>query len=170
MRHAVEKRSIRVKSQPAKKERGRQTVVLSDLFEIEVPARSENLGRARQAVASVAESLHLTAEDTCDLLLAVGEACNNAVQHGSGSTNGALQVRCRLRSKSHRPQSLQVEIANTGNGFLPKKNDPIFSMPKAQDFAGHGRGLPLMHRLMDDVQIFCENGNTVVRLTKRISG
>jgi len=142
----------------------------SELFALDLPARAECLGTARHAVADVAGQLHLNTEDTCDLLLAVGEACNNALLHGSGAASGSLQIRCRLNcAGAIRPvRALQIDVTNAGNGFLPKKGDKVFSMPKAEDLTGHGRGLPLMRQLMDDVQVICENGNTVVRLTKKI--
>jgi anti-sigma regulatory factor (Ser/Thr protein kinase) len=171
MNQAVGKESIDLKNNVARKARGQQTATSSELLSLEFPACSEYLGKARHALAGMAEQLHLTIEDTGDLLLATGEACNNAVQYGRGSEFGVLQVRCRLNvpGGACKGRALQIEITNHGNGFLPAKNDSIFAMPEVEDLGTHGRGLPLMRELMDDVQIFCENGNTVVRLTKRIS-
>lgn len=119
-------------------------------------------------MSQLAQDLHLSTEATCDLLLAVGEACNNAILHGSRSSEGPVRVRCRLDKPATKDRALQVDIANQGNGFVPEKGTR-FAMPDAEEMTGHGRGLPLMQQLVDDMQILCENGSTVVRLTKKIS-
>lgn len=171
MNQVLEERSVGLKNSANRAMAGACDPGSCELFNLQLPARAEYLGKTREALTSVAEQLHLTTEDACDLMLAVGEACNNAVQHGSNSARAALQVRCLLDSRSDagKSRAVRVLVANSGNGFLPVKSDRVFLMPEAEDLAGHGRGLPLMRELMDDVQVFCENGNTVVRLTKKIS-
>lgn len=144
--------------------------VQAELLDLEFPARADCLAAAREAVAQVANNLNLAPEAACDLMLAVGEACNNAVQHGSRSSDGPVRVRCRIMrlGAARSARALQVEIANCGNGFLREKG-VHFPMPEAEEMIGHGRGLPLMQQLVDDIEILCENGRTVVRLTKRIA-
>lgn len=142
----------------------------AELLDLEIPARADCLGEARQAVARVTKDLDLPVDCASDLLLAVGEACNNAVQHGSRSCEGPVRVRCSIKrlGAGGRRRALQVDIANCGNGFLPDKR-VRFPMPEAEDMIGHGRGLPLMQQLVDSIEILCENGSTIVRLTKNIS-
>lgn len=134
---------------------------LNGTLRIEVAATPENVGRARRAVA---EFLHHWAWDDADadsLLLAVGEACNNAVNYGGGGrTDPRLTVSC-LPLDGHR---LQVDVRNQGNGFHPDLGE-CGLMPDA-DFATHGRGFGLMLVLVDDVQVLSDGDNTVVRLTK----
>ena len=141
-----------------------------NLLDLEFPARTDCLLAARQAVARVADDLDLASDDTSDLILAVGEACNNAVQHGSRACDRSVRLRCRLKREgfSGKARALEVDIANSGNGFVPEKGSR-FPMPDADDLVGHGRGLPLMQQLVDNIEILCENGSTVVRLTKNIS-
>ncbi len=134
---------------------------LSSTLRIEVPATAENVGRARRAVAGFLRDWAWEADDADSLLLAVGEACNNAVNYGGqGQANPRLTV-CCLSLDGCR---LQVDVRNQGNGFHPDL-DVCGLMPDA-DFATHGRGFGLMLALVDDVQVLADGDNTVVRLTK----
>ncbi len=133
----------------------------SDAFRIEVPATAENVGQARHAVADFLHRWAWGPDDADALLLAVGEACNNAVNYGGrGCTDPRLTVSCRSLDGLR----LQVEVQNQGNGFHPDL-DECGQMPEAA-FATHGRGFGLMLALVDDVQVLSDGDNTVVRLTK----
>ena len=138
----------------------------SEVFRIEVPALAENVGQARHAVADYLRRWSWDADDADALLLAVGEACNNAVNYGGrGCADPRLTVSC-LPLDGHR---LQVDVHNQGNGFHPDLGE-CGRMPDT-DFATHGRGFGLMLALVDDVQVLSDGDNTVVRLTKsRVAG
>ncbi len=133
----------------------------SDTFHIEVPAAPEHVGRARRAVAEFLHRRAWDADDADALLLAVGEACNNAVNYGGrASADPRLIVSCQPLD-GHR---LQVDVRNQGNGFHPDLSE-CGQMPDS-DFATHGRGFGLMLALVDDVQVLSDGDNTIVRLTK----
>jgi len=133
----------------------------SDTFHIEVPATPDNVGRARRAVAEFLHRRAWGADDADALLLAVGEACNNAVNYGGrGLADPRLYVSCRPLGG----QCLQVDVRNQGNGFYPDLGE--CGLMPASDFATHGRGFGLMLALVDDVQVLSDGENTVVRLTK----
>lgn len=138
------------------------------LLRLRVPSRSEHVGEMRGAIAGMLCGLPLSDEARADILLAVGEACNNAIIHGKAEReDDALEVVCRVASNTgRRPRRLEIDVQNPGNGFHPGRDTAVFAMPKAEDFTDHGRGLPLMRILMDDVQVLSVNGNTIVRLTK----
>jgi len=133
----------------------------SESFHIEVPAAPENVGHARRAVAEFLHRRAWGADDADALLLAVGEACNNAVNYGGRDvTDPRLTVSCQPLDN----QRLQVDVRNQGNGFHPDLSE-FGQMPDA-DFATHGRGFGLMLALVDDVQVLSDGENTIVRLTK----
>ncbi len=132
-----------------------------DTFHIEVPAVPENVGRARRAVAEFLHRRAWGADDADALLLAVGEACNNAVNYGGRDyADPRLIVSCQPLDG----QRLQVDVRNQGNGFHPDLSE-CGQLPSAE-FATHGRGFGLMFALVDDVQILSDGGDTIVRLTK----
>lgn len=133
----------------------------SATFHIEVPAAPEHVGRARHGVAEFLRHLAWHGDDVDALLLAVGEACNNAVNYGGrDSVDPRLIVSCRPIEG----QRLQVEVRNQGNGFHPDLSQ-YGQMPDCE-FATHGRGFGLMLALVDNVQVLSEGDNTIIRLTK----
>lgn len=133
----------------------------NDTLRIDVPAAPENVAHARCAVAEFLHRRAWCADDAYALLLAVGEACNNAVNYGGhGCADPRLVVSCQPLDG----QRLQVDVRNQGNGFHPDLRE-CEQMPDA-DFATHGRGFGLMLALVDEVQVLSDGDNTIVRLTK----
>ncbi len=142
-----------------------------ELLKIALPAYPEYVAFARHAVQGVTKQLFVDDEAATDLLLAVGEACNNAVLHVKRTPNSSLNVSCRARKSSPRSasyQSLTVDIKNTGHAFKACNMPQNHPMPDASLLDDHGRGLPLMYMLVDAVDVICEHGDTVVRLTKNL--
>ncbi len=79
-----------------------------------------------------------------DVLLAADEAYINAFMH-SGDIEGQVDVRAEVRAGR-----VLVEISDGGCGFEPGAVD-VRSRP--DPFETHGRGLFLIHHLMDDVHV-----------------
>lgn len=131
-------------------------------FHLEIPALPEQVGKARRAVADFLRQQAWSDDDADDLLLAMGEACNNAVNYGGqGSADPRLVVSCHSLDS----QRLQIDVRNQGNGFYPDLH-ACGQLPDAEEFATHGRGFGLMFALVDDVQVLSDGENTIVRLTK----
>ncbi|MBC8101624.1 MAG: ATP-binding protein [Cytophagales bacterium] len=154
---------------------GHESVRDTDLVQVRIPGHAAYIGIARQAVDAVGEQMGLSAEDRSAVKLAVGEACNNAVQYGrpgDPDTKGAdlcaaaksrmVFVACRLRS-----DALEIDVLNRGNGFHPVPG--VYSMPKPEALAEHGRGLPLMEIIMDSVEYSNVDGSTLVRMRKQVT-
>ncbi|MGH2677196.1 MAG: ATP-binding protein [Actinomycetota bacterium] len=117
------------------------------------PARKESLAEIRTFIRSMAEGVGLSDRTTEDLILAVTEACANAVLH-SGSRS--LEVEWRLGAGR-----VQVEIRDQGI-FRSRVRLPSFEGPG-------GFGIPLMAALTEELDI--EEGTrrrpgTRVRLVK----
>ena len=130
-------------------------------FILEVPATPESVGKVRRRLADFTRDQQWHEADADDLLLAVGEACNNAVNYGGKAyADPHIIVSCSCLDHDH----LQVDIRNQGNGFHPDLKR-LGDLP-ADEFSTHGRGFGLMLALVDDVQVLSDGGNTVVRLTK----
>ncbi|WP_377342460.1 ATP-binding protein [Plantactinospora siamensis] len=91
-----------------------------------------------------------------DVLVAVGEACANAIEHGYGFA-GDQRVTVRLWLRAGR---LAAEIRDTG-GWTEPRVDPRS--------AGRGRGRMLMDALMDEADVCGGPWGTTVRLGRRIT-
>lgn len=129
---------------------------------LEMPARPEQVSPARRAVADFLRAQTWEGEDADALLLAVGEACSNAVSYGGvGNSDPHFSISCLCLESG----ILQIDVRNPGNGFHPDLS-VVGTMPNMEEFALHGRGFGLMLALVDDVQVLSEEGNTVVRLRK----
>ena len=130
-----------------------------EVIRLQVPGALRYIAIVRRAVDAVGERIRLSPGARAEVKLAVGEACNNAVLHARGrGGDGVVVIACRLR-----PDALEIDVTNGGNGFHP--GAPA-RMPRAQDLADHGRGRALMQMSMDSVEYLSENGNTTVRLRK----
>lgn len=127
-----------------------------ELLRLRLPTDNAFVSVAREAVVSIARKERIKEPDREALRLAVGEACNNAVEH-SGE-RGMLTLRCL---KDH--TFLYVEVSNDGEGTLP---DAPATMPDGS--AEGGRGRALMEALTDGVEYLISEGVTTVRLKKHL--
>ena len=96
--------------------------------------------------------------------LAIGEACANAVEHGSpdGSDN-YFTLRCGVV-----PDRGEIVFEVEDEGYevsLPRSM--MFNLPT--DESEGGRGLYLINEIMDDVRVYTSPRGLVVRMTKRIA-
>lgn len=124
-------------------------------------ARTDQVCRVRHRVAAHVRQLGWSEDETEEIVLAVGEACNNAVSYGrtEGRDDGIT-----LTAHQTPAGGLCIEIRNLGGRFQPNL-DRLRLLP--DDNAVHGRGFALMDALMDEVRVFSQGDETVVRLVKR---
>jgi len=129
---------------------------MNELLRLRLPANAAFIAVAREAVVALARGLGFAEMERDALRLSVGEACNNAVEHGGPKS--ALTLCCFADSAR-----LVIEISNPGEPFLPE-TAAVMPEPDAEG----GRGRPIMEALMDEVEYVLTSGETVVRLTKRL--
>jgi anti-sigma regulatory factor (Ser/Thr protein kinase) len=106
----------------------------------------------REFVRQLAEIEHVRIDALDDLLLAVTEACANAIFH---TNTDSVEVTCRFS-----PHAVEIQVHDKG---VFRRQVPLPEM------GGSGRGIPLMIAVMDEVTI--REGNpgqpgTLVRLVK----
>lgn len=118
-----------------------------------------NVQSARETVRDVLRSRHEQIE--IDLIeLAVGEACANAIEHGSpqGAQNEFV-LRCFTADGSE----LVFEVEDEGSGFS-LAGQHLTSPPDLE--AEGGRGLFLINQIMDQVAVRRTPHGLSVRMTK----
>jgi anti-sigma regulatory factor (Ser/Thr protein kinase) len=120
-------------------------------FEIRIPARIEELRRLRHALTRWLEGQGTPSDVGADVALATHEAAANAVEHAYPREPGDLVVRA-----GHDDGVLVVIIADEGRWRPPSRTDQ------------RGRGLTLMHNLMDSVQIDPSPSGTRVTLRREV--
>ena len=141
---------------------------MSDIVEIEIPARADYVSLVRLVVAAAAElapSLEPSRID--DLRVAVSEATTNAIQAHirSGSTR-PVKVCCRCSNGS-----VVVTVRDEGPGF---DADALPEMPPPESEARLGResgmGISIMRTLADHSSIDSSSEGTEVRLAFLVGG
>ncbi|MGQ9454801.1 MAG: ATP-binding protein [Armatimonadota bacterium] len=126
-----------------------------DVFTL--PAATEYCRQARSRVEQLACSAGVSDKVKSDLVLAVGEAVTNAIEHGSKNTpNSFFTVRCLAT-----PKRVCVSVSDNGPGFNP---DELPSLVDAQ-LRERGRGIHCILALMDEVRFEFASG-TSVRMVK----
>lgn len=125
------------------------------------PSKPANVQFARMALRTVTCAIAAEAADLIEL--AVGEACANAIEHGSpsGSAN-EFALRCLV---SPRKGKLVIEVEDQGSKADISRLR-AFDLPAAESEGG--RGLFLIHQIMDEVQIDKSGKGVRIRMSKAI--
>lgn len=122
-----------------------------------IKSESANLAEIRNHIKQIGEHCNLSDRQIFDLQVAIGEACANAVEHGSplGSDNN---VKISLLCDG---DALTIAVKDEGK-FKRRMSDADIEL----NF--RGRGIPLMLALVDKVTIDEARDGTCVVLVKRI--
>ncbi|GHJ07570.1 hypothetical protein TPA0907_19370 [Micromonospora humidisoli] len=124
-------------------------------FRTTLAADPAQLSPAREALRAWLTGAGVDEADVEVVLIAVGEACANAIEHGCRFAPGtSVTVSARLRAGR-----LEVEIHDAG-GWRAGPS-------QGRD---RGRGRLIMTRLMDEAQLDGGPDGTTVRLVKHLSG
>jgi anti-sigma regulatory factor (Ser/Thr protein kinase) len=115
-------------------------------IDVAFPARPESSPQLRRALRGFLEALRLERTRVDDVVLAVGEAAGNAIEHAYRGSNGSVRLLAFVAERR-----LVVEVRDSGRWRL--EGDPE-----------RGRGLGIMRALVDRVSIESTLSGTSVRL------
>jgi anti-sigma regulatory factor (Ser/Thr protein kinase) len=119
-----------------------------------LPARRESAPAARAIVREAAVEQGLGDDAVWDLMLATTEAVANAVLHGKACDGGGILLRIEPCE-----QGLYVEVCDCGE-FESAALDP------APTDATHGRGIPIISAVVDELEVVPDQRQTRVRFGK----
>jgi PAS domain S-box-containing protein len=123
-------------------------------LEITFPAETSQLAPVRKALRTWLQQCDVSTRTIQDVLIAAGEACANAIEHGHRHAPGQI---VRLRAEAL-VADLRLTVADTGHW---KTLDPEAN-------AHRGRGVGLMHAIMQQVTITPGPTGTTVDMHMRI--
>jgi len=127
-------------------------------IELNIPCREAYAAVARIQAEAIARRLRLDEEKVNDIKVAVGEACGNAIEHGS--SRKGVDIHYHIT-----PTDLIIEIRDYGQGFTPPKEEIDLPLDL---FSERGRGLFLMKALVDKVEVNSAPGEgTLIVLDKK---
>jgi serine/threonine-protein kinase RsbW len=114
----------------------------------------------RRQVIEFLQSSSFSQEDLSDIELAVGEACVNALKHGSpNGERDEIRVKC-----AKCVNAAVIEVSDKGPGFDPNSVKQF----SKDNLTEGGVGIFLMRSLMDTVEFDFASGTTI-RLVKHTS-
>ncbi|MGC4789225.1 SpoIIE family protein phosphatase [Micromonospora sp. DT178] len=125
------------------------------VFAAALTADPGQLAPTRESLREWLTGLGIGETDVDAVLIAAGEACANAIEHGYRfAPDASVTVRGRLRA-----DRLEVVVSDTGGWREATPDD-----------SERGRGRLIMARLMDEAAVAGSADGTTVRLVKRVSG
>ena len=122
----------------------------SERFELRLPATAASLGALRRALRHWLTDNGATGRDVLDILIAVGEAAGNAVEHAYGPGDASFDVEAIVAGGD-----VEVIVRDYGAWRPPRGEN-------------RGRGTLLMQELMDGFEVRTTEQGTEVRLRRRI--
>ena len=129
-------------------------------FSLELPSDDQYVGVVRHLTEKTLSELGVARASIDDIALALTEACANVVRHGaqSGGFDVELDVegsRCRISIREQGGTFDAEDLVHAAGG---EDEDPLT----------HGRGIPLMRLLVDDLSYVPDAQGTTVVLTKNL--
>jgi serine phosphatase RsbU (regulator of sigma subunit)/anti-sigma regulatory factor (Ser/Thr protein kinase)/PAS domain-containing protein len=138
------------------------TLVDEPTRELVLPNEPSRLSEVRRFVAHYLADVRAPVDISSEIVLAVNEAAANAARYGRRhGGRSELRVRCALRGST-----VEISVADDGGGFDASTVREQATLPDR--YASGGRGLFLMHKLMDRVTFDPTPNGTVVNLTRAI--
>ncbi|MEX2393148.1 MAG: SpoIIE family protein phosphatase, partial [Actinomycetota bacterium] len=128
---------------------------LGDRLSLRMPAEPRMLARFRQTLRRWLHEHDIHDGVAQDVLVACGEACNNAIEHGKAMRDGIFEVEAAITGEGA-DLGLEVVVRNQGS-WRERRDD------------GGGRGLPVMEGLMDSVTVEEKEGGIEVRMRHRLA-
>ncbi len=127
--------------------------------ELDLPSSLDNLPQVEKFIDEACESYHIDQDLYGNILIAVTEAVNNAIQHGNQKDPE------KTFTVSFEPeeelQKIRFRIEDEGDGF-DHENVPDPTAPENLE-KPFGRGIFLMRNLADEVEFY--DGGRIVELT-----
>jgi anti-sigma regulatory factor (Ser/Thr protein kinase) len=131
-----------------------------EAIRLEFPARTGYLAVVRAVVGNVAHhGPDLDPLRVNDLVLAVSEACANAIDAYTDDGRAGAKVEVEFLVDR---EEISIEVVDHAGGF--KLGRARAAAPTAHPHRERGLGLPLMQVLTDEMEVQATDGGTAVRL------
>jgi serine phosphatase RsbU (regulator of sigma subunit)/anti-sigma regulatory factor (Ser/Thr protein kinase) len=122
-----------------------------DTLELTLPARPGVLGGLRNTLGRWLQTAGANEDELFDIVLSASEAATNAIEHAYGANEATFTIRCERDGGL-----ITITVCDMGRW---RTTSPL----------GGGRGLEIMHSLLDSVQVNSNKEGTVVTMTKTLS-
>jgi anti-sigma regulatory factor (Ser/Thr protein kinase) len=120
------------------------------VLELEMAAYPKTLARVRQALRRWLQAQAVEREVEIEIIIAVSEACANAIEHAYGPSRGSFTVRAERRDGY-----VEVRVRDLGRWQPPRGEH-------------RGRGLKIIEAAMDEVDVHAGNAGTAVTMRRKL--
>jgi anti-sigma regulatory factor (Ser/Thr protein kinase) len=117
---------------------------------LRLPAEPRVLSSLRQTIRRWLREQGIADDEVHEVLVATGEACNNAIEHGAAPLGGWFEIEAVMDG------DLNVVVRSAGD-WRPARDDK------------GGRGLPVIESLMDEVKIERGADGVEVRMRRKMN-
>jgi anti-sigma regulatory factor (Ser/Thr protein kinase)/putative methionine-R-sulfoxide reductase with GAF domain len=133
-----------------------QNQPVPEVLDIEMPADPSMLVRLRHVLTRWLRTQGLEREVQAEILIAVSEACANAVEHAYGPGRGKFKVRARrIETESADGEAIEVTVVDTGCWRAPRGEN-------------RGRGLKIMEAAMDSLDVRTADEGTEIVMRRHL--
>ena len=132
-------------------------------FILKIPTQSTNLKIIRDFITDIAKKAGFDESGSCDIALAVDEACTNVIKHAyRGGDDKEITVKVRYDS-----DKIVISISDTGKGFESEPEDEAAVRKRLNKLQRGGLGIYMMKKAMDEV-VFHRDSDLMnsVKMTK----
>ena len=119
---------------------------------------------ASKTATAMAEFMHMSSDKIDEIRMAVVEACINSFEH-SDARDRKVHIRFAVLG-DEQPEKLEIEIKDTGVGFVPNDVETPRIEDKLKASRKRGWGLQIIKGLMDEVEIQSGRAGTTVYMAK----
>ncbi|MBE0447422.1 MAG: ATP-binding protein [Actinobacteria bacterium] len=120
-------------------------------YHIKLDSKPENLTIIRNFFKGIASKHNINESDTYNILVSIGEATTNAIEHGNG---GPIEIVCKV-------------IQDTFHVIIKSKGTFSKKVQFTEEDNFRGRGILLMLALMDRVNIDGAKDGIIVTMSKK---
>jgi len=120
-----------------------------DEVTLRVPGKTTYLDVIRAIVVRVSEKIGFSEDAAAEIELAVDEACTNVITHGYSNepSRQPIDLQIQLNSKA-----IMIYILDHGRPFSPTEFEARDIEEQVKERAGHGLGIYIIKRFMDQVE------------------
>lgn len=130
-------------------------------FSLELPSDDQYVGVVRHLAEKTLDELGVAQGSIDDIALALTEACANVVRHGTQA--GGFDVELSVEGTR-----CQISIREQGGTFDAGDAERTMGEDGDDDPLTHGRGIPLIRLLVDDLSYVPDAHGTTVVLVKNL--
>ncbi len=136
---------------------------MSKMHRFKIPSNPEKIVDVDAFAEKRIDRMKFTRDQRDDIAISISEAVNNAIVHGNRG-DPSKSVRIELEELD---DGIRIRVRDQGMGFDPSQvadpRDPENLLVES------GRGLLIIHHLMDEVHVIPEKGGTLVEMIKRFN-